>query len=208
MTSTRPLGGRSCSFSVFGVMASMRRDAASGWRPGREGAGEKNPLTVDLAINTRTPVAPLEIITPTFRLDLTRLGPAVAYRAIAVEDKIADKVCATHSTYAGLTSTRSKDPVDLAILTLTMHLDARQLRLSIRTEAHRRHLTPVTTLSFPKQLADGYQKIARTVPLLAELLNPEDAVSSVNAMLEPALSWTIEEGRWDPMTQRWIGASL
>jgi hypothetical protein len=168
-----------------------------------QGAGVRNPLTVDLAIHTRTPAAPVEIITPAFRLDLARLGPAVAYRAIAIEDQIADKFCATLTTYAGLTSTRSKDLVDLIVLTRTMRLNARQLRLSIRTEAHRRHLTPFTRLSVPNQLADGYQKIARTVPLLADLLNPEDAVSAINAMLEPALSDAIDDGTWDPTRHHW-----
>ncbi|WP_327012253.1 MULTISPECIES: nucleotidyl transferase AbiEii/AbiGii toxin family protein [unclassified Cryobacterium] len=73
------------------------------------GAGTRNPLKVDLAIHKRTPAAPLDIITPAFRLDMSRLGPAVAYQAIAVEDQIADKVCATLSTYGGQASTRSKD---------------------------------------------------------------------------------------------------
>lgn len=172
-----------------------------------QGAGDRNPLTVDLAIHTRTPAAPLESITPAFRLDLARLGPSVAYRAIAVEDQIADKVCATLGTYAGLTSTRSKDLVDLIILTKTMPLDARQLRLSIQTEAHRRNLAPFITLSVPQQLADGYRKIAKTVPLLVDLLGSEDAVSLVNAMLEPVFSGAIEEGTWDPKTQRWMGVS-
>ena len=40
------------------------------------GAGTQNPINVDLAIHKRMPAAPLERITPAFRLDMSRLGPA------------------------------------------------------------------------------------------------------------------------------------
>lgn len=171
------------------------------------GAGTRNPLKVDLAIHTRTPAAPLDILTPAFRLDLSRVGPVMAYQAIAVEDQIADKVCATLSTYGGQASTRSKDLVDLAILTKTMRIDARQLRTSVHTEAHHRHLPPFTTLQVPRAMTDGYRKVAKTVPLLSDILDHEDALSLINAMLQPALSAEIEDGNWDPAHQAWVRQS-
>ncbi|WP_104170641.1 nucleotidyl transferase AbiEii/AbiGii toxin family protein [Cryobacterium sp. M23] len=171
------------------------------------GAGTRNPLRVDLAIHTRTPAAPLNILTPAFRLDMSRLGPAVAYQAIAVEDQIADKVCATLSTYGGQTSTRTKDLVDLAILTKTMRIDARQLRISVHTEAHQRGLPPFTALHVPRSMTDGYRKVAKTVPVLSDVLDHEAALSLVNAMLLPALSAEIEDGAWDPSQQQWIRPS-
>ena len=171
------------------------------------GAGTRNPLRVDLAIHTRTPAAPLDILTPAFRLDMSRLGPAVAYQAIAVEDQIADKVCATVSTYGGQASTRTKDLVDLAILTKTMRIDAHQLRISVHTEAHQRGLPPFTALHVPRSMTDGYRKVAKTVPVLSDVLDHEAALSLVNAMLLPALSAEIEDGAWDPAQQQWIRPS-
>ena len=171
------------------------------------GAGTRNPLKVDLAVHKRTPAAPLDIITPAFRLDMSRLGPAVLYQAIAVEDQIADKVCATLSTYGGQASTRTKDLVDLAILTKTMRIDARQLRISVHTEAHQRGLPPFTTLQAPRSMTDGYRTVAKTVPLLNDALHHEDALALVNAMLLPALSAEIEDGAWDPAQQQWARPS-
>ena len=171
------------------------------------GAGTRNPLGVDLAIHKRTPAAPLDIIAPAFRLDMSRLGPAVAYQAIAVEDQIADKVCATLSTYGGQASTRTKDLVDLAILTKTMRIDARQLRISVHTEAHQRGLPPFTALRVPRSMTDGYRKVAKTVPVLSDVLDHEAALSLVNAMLLPALNAEIEDGAWDPSQQEWVRPS-
>ena len=171
------------------------------------GAGTRNPLRVDLAIHTRTPAAPLDILTPAFRLDMSRLGPAVAYQAIAVGDQIADKVCATVSTYGGQASTRTKDLVDLAILTKTMRIDAHQLRISVHTEAHQRGLPPFTALHVPRSMTDGYRTVAKTVPVLSDVLDHEAALSLVNAMLLPALSAEIEDGAWDPAQQQWIRPS-
>ncbi|TFD79491.1 hypothetical protein E3T54_05115 [Cryobacterium sp. Sr8] len=168
------------------------------------GAGTQNPVHVDLAIHKRTPAAPLQRITPAFRLDMSRLGPVVAYQAIAVEDQIADKACATLSTYGGQSSTRSKDLVDLAILARTMRINARQLRISVHTEALYRNLSAFTTLVVPRSMTDGYGKVARTVPLLGDLLNPDDAISVVNAMLQPALSGDITDGQWHPTQQQWV----
>ena len=169
------------------------------------GAGTQNPINVDLAIHKRTPAAPLEKITPAFRLDLSRLGPVVDYQAIAVEDQIADKVCATLSMFGGQSSTRSKDLVDLAILTRTMPINAKQLRISVHTEALHRNLPTFISIVVPRSMTDGYSKVARTVPLLSDLLNPDDAISVVNAMLQPALSGDLMEGRWDPTHQQWVG---
>ena len=138
---------------------------------------------------------------------MSRLGPAVAYQAIAVEDQIADKLCATLSTYGGQASTRTKDLVALAILTKTMRIDARQLRISVHTEAHQRGLPPFTALHVPRSMTDGYRKVAKTVPVLSDFLDHEAALSLVNAMLLPALSAEIEGGAWDPSQQQWIRPS-
>jgi hypothetical protein len=168
------------------------------------GAGTRNPLKVDLAIHKRTPSAPLDVITPAFRLDMSRLGPVVAYRAIAVEDQIADKACATMALYGGQGSTRSKDLVDLAILTKTMRINARQLRISVHTEAHYRTLIPFTALSVPRAMTDGYRKVAKAISLLNDVFDPNDAITLINAMLQPALSAEVEDGVWDPAQRQWV----
>ncbi|TFD91553.1 hypothetical protein E3T61_08805 [Cryobacterium lactosi] len=168
------------------------------------GAGTRNPIKVDLAIHKRTPTAPLESIVPAFRLDLPRLGTVYAYQAIAVEDQIADKACATMSIYGGLPSTRSKDLIDLAILARTVRIDARQPRSSVFTEAAHRHLPAFMALAVPRSMTDPYPNGAKDVAVLHDLLNPDDAVDLVNRMLRPALTGEITDGQWDPTQQEWI----
>lgn len=168
------------------------------------GVGTRQPIKVDLAIHKRTPTAPLEEIVPAFRLDLPRLGPIYRYKAIAVEDQIADKACATMSTYGGIPSSRSKDLIDLAILARTASIDARKLRSSVFTEAAHRHLHAFSALAVPRSMTDPYAIGARSVAVLSDLLNPDDAVALVNKMLFPALSGEVEDGRWHPAEQKWI----
>ena len=138
---------------------------------------------------------------------MSRLGPPVAHQAIAVEYQIADKVRATLLTYGGQASTRTKDLVDLAILTKTMRIDALQLRISVHTEAHQRGLPPFTTLHLPRSMTDGYRTVAKSVLVLSDFLDREDARSLVNTMLLPALRAEIEDGAWDPAQQQWVRPS-
>ncbi|MBG6215183.1 hypothetical protein RCH23_003159 [Cryobacterium sp. CAN_C3] len=56
-------------------------------------------------------------------------------------------------------------------------------------------------------MTDGYRKVAKTVPLLSDCLDPEDAASLINAMLQPALSAEIEDGHWEPAQQQWVRPS-
>jgi len=144
------------------------------------------------------------MITPDFRLDLPRLGPVVAYRTLGIEDHIADKVCATMSNFGSRASSRSKDLVDLVIITQTVEIDSRQLRLSVLAEAIHRGIPVFTRISVPRSMADGYPKLARSVPLLADLLDPAIAIGVVNTMLHPSLSGEISEGRWTPEVQIWV----
>ena len=85
-----------------------------------------------------------------------------------------------------------------------MRIDARQLRVSVHTEAHQRGLPPFTTLRVPRSMSDGYRTVAKTVPVLSDVLDYDTALSLVNAMLLPALSADIEDGAWDPSQQQWI----
>lgn len=127
----------------------------------------------------------------------------MAYRAIAIEYQIADKVCATQSLYGGQQSTRSKDLVDLAIICTTLSFDARRIRMSIQSESRNRGLADFTTITVPQAMINGYLALARTTRLLGDILDPAKAISTVNAMLEPALSGTLEDGTWDPVRQQW-----
>ena len=97
--------------------------------------------------------------------------------------------------------------VDLVILTLTMRINASQLRISVHNDALHRHLPTFTTLLVPRAMNDRYGKVARTIPLLSNLLNPADANTLANAMLQPALGGDTTDEAWDPARQQRINHS-
>ena len=167
------------------------------------GAGVQGDIKVDLALHDRMPAAPLELMIPDFRPELPRLGTVVAYRTIGIEDQIADKVCATMSDFGGQASSRSKDLVDLAIITRTLRIDAAQLRVSVVAETSRRGIPAFTRIAVPQTMAEGYSRLARSVPLLADALDAEKATEEVNTMLVQCLSGGASNSVWDPALQRW-----
>ena len=75
--------------------------------------------------------------------------------------------------------------------------------MSIQSESRNRGLADFTTITVPQAMINGYLALARTTRLLGDILDPAKAISAVNAMLEPALSGTLEDGTWDPVRQQW-----
>jgi hypothetical protein len=88
-------------------------------------------------------------------------------------DQIADKHAAIMAKYAGRPSTRYRDLLDLALITLTQTVDANPLDTALASEHNRRGTDPSVPLSLlSDDWREGYRKIAETVPDL-EILDAE-----------------------------------
>lgn len=168
------------------------------------GIGRQNPLRVDLAMHRR-PSAPVVKSAPAFRLDIPQFQ-TFDYAMIAIEDQIADKICATMSGYSpgGKGSSRAKDLVDIVILALHEEIDADDLHRAIRTEATNRALPFFTSITIPEAIQNGYGKLASTVTPIDGFRTWEEAASLVNELIEPVLSGNVSEGRWSPEQRAWL----
>lgn len=124
---------------------------------------------------------------------------------IAIEDQMADKICAMMSDYGigGAGSSRAKDLVDLAIVALHQPVDAAALYTAIRTESANRSLMPFDVISVSEDIQNGYGKLASTVKPIIGFTAWEDASALVNDMIRPVLTRQQISGTWDPERRRW-----
>ena len=168
------------------------------------GVGRQSPLGVDLAMHRR-PSAPVVTSAPAFRLYIPEFQ-TFDYAMIAIEDQIADKVCAIMSGYGagGKGSSRAKDLVDIVILALHQEIDAAYLCRAIRTEATNRDLPLFTSVTIPEAIQAGYGKLASTVKPIDGFRTWEEAASLVEEVIQPVLSGSVGEGRWSPEQRTWL----
>ena len=168
------------------------------------GVGRQSPLGVDLAMHRR-PSAPVVTSAPAFRLYIPEFQ-TFDYAMIAIEDQIADKVCAIMSGYGagGKGSSRAKDLVDIVILALHQEIDAAYLCRAIRTEATNRDLPLFTSVTIPEAIQAGYGKLAATVKPIDGFRTWEEAASLVEEVIQPVLSGSVGEGRWSPEQRTWL----
>lgn len=165
------------------------------------GVKKLSSFHVDLAIGAGV-TAPIETITPANRLHLPRLV-TTDYRLYPIVDQIADKVCATMTTYNGAPSSREKDLVDLVVITTTQPLDAASLATAIDIERRRRRLEFFTHFTVPTTWGRSYTKTARTIPACDNYQAIDAATTLVQRLLDPVLNGDLTEGTWDPMQQAW-----
>lgn len=153
-----------------------------------EGVERGTRVKVDVVAG-HTPVGTPEVLEPANRLHLARPLVTHPYRLYPVSDQIADKVCATMSTYgdAGRRSSRVKDLVDLVVLARTQKVDLDELRLAIATKAKLSQLPPFDRLEVPEDWATSYAREARGVPGAGDLQAGE-AEAYVAQLVEPALA--------------------
>ncbi len=168
------------------------------------GVGRQNPLAVDLAMHRR-PSAPVVKSAPAFRLDIPQFQ-TFDYAMIAIEDQIADKVCAIMSSYGvgSEGSSRAKDLVDIVILALHQEIDAADLHRAIRMEATNRALPFFASVTIPGAIQAGYGKLASTVKPIDGFRTWEEAASLVEKVIEPVLGGSVAEGRWNPGLRTWV----
>lgn len=131
------------------------------------------------------------ITTPTYRL-----YPAV--------DHLADKLCATESTYAGKPSSRVRDLVDIVVLARTQTVTLSALRTAITGERLKRGLPPLPAFQPPAEWASLYPKAASATRWSADL-GFAGAVELAGRLLDPALvDAGDDDARWDPANGVWV----
>lgn len=159
-------------------------------------------VTVDVVVGP-APVGRPEVVEPANRLYLRRPLVTHPYRLFPVPDQIADKVCATMSTYAaGKRSSRVKDLVDLVVLAHSQHVDLAELRVAIATKQAVSGMDAFDHFDIPAAWRRTYPATAKGVPS-AETYTADTAAALVLGLVEPALARSSNTGTWDPRNLRW-----
>ncbi len=149
------------------------------------GTAPKGRLNVDLVVSVGI-TGEIVVARPANRLPLPRLA-STDYRLYPVVDQIADKVCATVADYVGKPSSREKDLVDLVIFALTHDVDARSLRSAVETEARRRGLATISTLTLPAGWGARYKKEIDSTAYGRDVGTIEAAEGLMREFLDPVL---------------------
>lgn len=128
-----------------------------------------------------------------------RLYPAV--------DHVADKLCATQSTYGAngdQPSSRVRDLVDLVVFARSQQFDGARLTKAISSEWAHRGLTGNPFFDPPRQWERNYAAEASRVPACGDTLTFDSAVTLVSAFLGPALNATAHGKYWSPERREWV----
>lgn len=165
------------------------------------GAQKKGTVNVDLVVDVVV-TGKVDAILPSHSLQLPKLG-SVRYNVYPVVDQVADKVCASLSTYSGAKSSREKDFVDLMLFATTCELDAGGLRRAVRAEASARGLPLPSSFSLPSDWGAVYEAHAAEIRALREHLDADSARTVLSDLLDPTLGADFTHARWDPRGLRW-----
>ena len=147
-----------------------------------------------------------EIRSETLRTDdlLTFAGiEPVEVEAIALEVQVAEKLHALTRTYeGGRTSTRTKDLVDIVLISTLSSLDAESLKREIQEVFTSRgtHPVPYSVPSPPPEWDQPFQHLASEVGIPSKVTGGQRAAA---AFLDPILSGEVPAGTWEPENQRW-----
>jgi hypothetical protein len=166
--------------------------------------GEKafDSFSIDVVTTTVMTREP-DILEPLLPIDIDGLT-TVPYRTYPIVDHIADKLAAMVSFYAnGAPSSRYRDLVDLVLIATTQTVRAEELATALDSEFTSRELDMPTRVRLPSdEWVNGYTAEAQNAPGF-EILDVEDALPIVRALLEPALAGTAY-GVWDPHRLAWV----
>lgn len=172
-------------------------------------------VPVNLVVGHR-PVGEVETVEPVNRMLLHRHLPSAPYRLYPLVDHVADKVCATMSTYTGRSSSRVKDLVDLAVIARTQRLDMNQLRSAITAKRDLAGLDPFEEFTIPDTWAKTYRQLASSTPAAGELVDVAETSTVVSSMINPTLArspatpavWVPERGWLDPAEAAAIATTI
>jgi hypothetical protein len=166
--------------------------------------GEKEfaSFSIDIVTTTVMTREP-DILQPLLPIHIGGLT-SVPYRIYPIVDHITDKLAAMVSFYAnGAPSSRYRDLVDLVLIATTQTVNAEELAAALTSEFTTRGLDMPTRVELPSdEWVDGYAAEAQNAPGF-EILDVEDALPIVRALLEPVLAGATH-GAWDPRRLTWV----
>jgi len=165
------------------------------------GAQSKGMMRVDVATGISITSVP-DLVSPANSLNLPRLK-SFPYLLYPVVDHIADKVCATLSSYNGRPSTREKDLVDLVVLATTQTIDGTDLWRALRSECEKRGLNQMKKFATPLEWGTRYQAIASRTPECHLAATIEQANALTRKFLNPALDGRSRGKIWSPHLLTW-----
>ncbi|MFT3799404.1 nucleotidyl transferase AbiEii/AbiGii toxin family protein [Microbacterium sp.] len=132
--------------------------------------------------------------------------PPTSVRLYPVVDHIADKLCATQSTYGTTNdqpSSRVRDLVDLVVFARTQRIDGTALIDAINLEWAHRALPGTPHFAPPSNWDRLYSPEARRVPACGDTLTFTAATELVDALLGLAFDGTATGKRWEPTSRSW-----
>jgi hypothetical protein len=127
----------------------------------------------------------------------------VEVEAIALEIQVAEKLHALTRIYeGGRTSTRTKDLVDVVLISTLSSLDAEDLRREIHEifAARDTHPIPYAVPPPPPEWDQPFLRLANEVDIPNKLTGGHRTAA---AFLDPILSGKVTAGTWQPENQRW-----
>lgn len=196
ITGVRAAGGGTMQPDVEGYKVSI--DAYCGVR-------RRERFSVDLVTGSLMTAEPDIQTRPT----LVPTVPPAKVRLYPVVDHIADKLCATQSTYGTAgdqPSSRVRDLVDLVVFARTQCVDGAELIEAITAEWTHRSLTGSPFFEPPAHWSRLYPAEARRVPACGDVLTFAGALDLVAALLAPAFDRTANGQLWSPETGTWTRA--
>lgn len=128
------------------------------------------------------------------------------YRLYPAVDHLADKLCATESTYTdGSPSSRVRDLVDIVVLARTQTVTLSALHTAIAGERTKRGLPARETFQPPAGWRTLYPKVASATRWTADL-GFDDAVALAGQLLDPALAAEVSsrDATWDSDNGAWV----
>lgn len=166
------------------------------------GARKRESFSVDLVTDSIMTAEPdVQSRTP-----LVPAIPPAEIRLYPVADHIADKLCATQSTYGPLgdqPSSRVRDLVDLVVFARTQIVAADDLLTAISAEWTHRGLPDAPFFNPPQDWEQRYRRVAERVPACGDVTTFETAVALVSKMLNPVLNHEVTRLTWDPEESCW-----
>lgn len=194
ITGTRAASGGAMQSDIDGYEVSV--DAYCGVK-------RRDRFTVDVVTGSLMTAKP-DVQT---RPGLVPAVPPARVRLYSVVDHIADKLCATQSTYGTAgdrPSSRVRDLVDLVVFARTQRIGGTELIEAIDSEWAHRGLPGTPYFAPPENWDRLYPAEARRVPACGDTLTLAAATELVAALLSPALDRTATGMQWEPSSRSWV----
>ncbi len=163
-------------------------------------------ISVDV-VASEGPLVDADRIAPVTRLSVAGI-PTYDYLVYPVEESVADKVCATMSTYSGgMPSSRVRDLIDLVIYLTTERMDGTRLSLCLSRELRMGHMGEARPFAVPDwwkgPFEPIYRKLVKESSLPVEFQEIDAAERMVARCVDAALEGSSRGKFWDPESLCW-----